>query len=98
LLFAAKNFLLPTWAMTYDTMGQVNQAFRNIVNMLHGVRDEQDHRPVGQRVRAEAGQDERRLVGALREGRLPGAFPPLHLGVCPFNLGADVPDPRPFDV
>ena len=23
----------------YDTMGQINQAFRNIVNMLHGVRD-----------------------------------------------------------
>jgi hypothetical protein len=22
-----------------DTMGQMNQAFRNIVNMLHGVRD-----------------------------------------------------------
>ena len=26
-------------AMSYDTMGQTNQAFRNIVNMLHGVRD-----------------------------------------------------------
>ncbi|MCV7313190.1 WXG100 family type VII secretion target [Mycobacterium paraffinicum] len=26
-------------ATSYDTMGQVNQAFRNIVNMLHGVRD-----------------------------------------------------------
>ena len=24
---------------SYDTMGQVNQAFRNIGNMLHGVRD-----------------------------------------------------------
>jgi WXG100 family type VII secretion target len=24
---------------SHDTMGQVNQAFRNIVNMLHGVRD-----------------------------------------------------------
>ena len=24
---------------SYDTMGQMNQAFRNIVNMLHGVRD-----------------------------------------------------------
>jgi WXG100 family type VII secretion target len=24
---------------SYDTMGQTNQAFRNIVNMLHGVRD-----------------------------------------------------------
>jgi WXG100 family type VII secretion target len=24
---------------SYDTMGQVDQAFRNIVNMLHGVRD-----------------------------------------------------------
>ena len=34
----------PSWsgqaAMTsYDTVGQMNQAFRNIVNMLHGVRD-----------------------------------------------------------
>ena len=26
-------------ATSYDTMGQVNQAFLNIVNMLHGVRD-----------------------------------------------------------
>jgi len=26
-------------AASYDTMGQINQAFRNIVNMLHGVRD-----------------------------------------------------------
>jgi WXG100 family type VII secretion target len=26
-------------ASSYDTMGQMNQAFRNIVNMLHGVRD-----------------------------------------------------------
>jgi WXG100 family type VII secretion target len=24
---------------SYDTMGQADQAFRNIVNMLHGVRD-----------------------------------------------------------
>jgi WXG100 family type VII secretion target len=24
---------------SHDTMGQMNQAFRNIVNMLHGVRD-----------------------------------------------------------
>ncbi len=24
---------------SYDTMGQMNTAFRNIVNMLHGVRD-----------------------------------------------------------
>ncbi|ORB11330.1 WXG100 family type VII secretion target, partial [Mycobacterium noviomagense] len=24
---------------SYDTMGQMNQAFRNIVNMLQGVRD-----------------------------------------------------------
>ena len=24
---------------SYDTMGQMNQAFTNIVNMLHGVRD-----------------------------------------------------------
>jgi len=24
---------------SYDTMGQMNQAFCNIVNMLHGVRD-----------------------------------------------------------
>jgi WXG100 family type VII secretion target len=24
---------------SYDTMGQTNQAFRNIVTMLHGVRD-----------------------------------------------------------
>jgi WXG100 family type VII secretion target len=24
---------------SYDTMGQMNQAFRNIVDMLHGVRD-----------------------------------------------------------
>ena len=24
---------------SYDTTGQMNQAFRNIVNMLHGVRD-----------------------------------------------------------
>ena len=24
---------------SYDIMGQMNQAFRNIVNMLHGVRD-----------------------------------------------------------
>jgi WXG100 family type VII secretion target len=24
---------------SYDTVGQMNQAFRNIVNMLHGVRD-----------------------------------------------------------
>ena len=23
----------------HDTMGQMNQAFRNIVNMLHGLRD-----------------------------------------------------------
>ena len=35
---------LPGWsgqaqATSYDTMGQMNQAFRNIVNMLHGVRD-----------------------------------------------------------
>ena len=26
-------------ATSYDTMGQVNQAFRNVVNMLRGVRD-----------------------------------------------------------
>jgi WXG100 family type VII secretion target len=26
-------------ATSLDTMGQMNQAFRNIVNMLHGVRD-----------------------------------------------------------
>ena len=26
-------------AASYDTMGQMNQAFRNIVSMLHGVRD-----------------------------------------------------------
>lgn len=26
-------------ATSYDTMGQVDQAFRNIVNMLQGVRD-----------------------------------------------------------
>ena len=26
-------------ATSYDTMGQMNQAFRNIVTMLHGVRD-----------------------------------------------------------
>jgi WXG100 family type VII secretion target len=26
-------------ATSYDTMGQMNQAFRNIVNMLQGVRD-----------------------------------------------------------
>ncbi|MCV7381839.1 WXG100 family type VII secretion target [Mycobacterium alsense] len=26
-------------ATSYDTMGQMNQAFRNIVSMLHGVRD-----------------------------------------------------------
>lgn len=26
-------------AASLDTMGQMNQAFRNIVNMLHGVRD-----------------------------------------------------------
>lgn len=26
-------------ASSYDTMGQMNQAFNNIVNMLHGVRD-----------------------------------------------------------
>jgi WXG100 family type VII secretion target len=26
-------------ATSYDTMGQMNQAFRNIVNMLHNVRD-----------------------------------------------------------
>ena len=26
-------------ATSFDTMGQMNQAFRNIVNMLHGVRD-----------------------------------------------------------
>ena len=26
-------------ATSYDTMGQMSQAFRNIVNMLHGVRD-----------------------------------------------------------
>ena len=26
-------------ATSYDTMGQMNQAFNNIVNMLHGVRD-----------------------------------------------------------
>ena len=29
----------PAQATSYDTMGQMNQAFRNIVNMLHGVRD-----------------------------------------------------------
>ncbi len=29
---------------SYDTMGQMNQAFRNIVNMLHGVRDGLDPR------------------------------------------------------
>src|SRR5581483_3198104 len=27
-------------ANSYDTMSQMNQAFRNMVNMLHGVRDE----------------------------------------------------------
>ena len=26
-------------AASYDTMGQMNHAFNNIVNMLHGVRD-----------------------------------------------------------
>lgn len=26
-------------AASYDTMGQTNTAFRNIVTMLHGVRD-----------------------------------------------------------
>jgi WXG100 family type VII secretion target len=26
-------------ATSYDTVGQLNQAFRNIVGMLHGVRD-----------------------------------------------------------
>jgi WXG100 family type VII secretion target len=26
-------------ATSYDTMGQMNTAFRNIVNMVHGVRD-----------------------------------------------------------
>ncbi|MCV7100662.1 WXG100 family type VII secretion target [Mycobacterium palustre] len=26
-------------ATSFDTMGQMNQAFRNIVSMLHGVRD-----------------------------------------------------------
>ena len=26
-------------ATSYDTMGQMNQAFRNIITMLHGVRD-----------------------------------------------------------
>jgi len=26
-------------ATSYDTVGQMNQAFRNIVSMLHGVRD-----------------------------------------------------------
>jgi WXG100 family type VII secretion target len=26
-------------ATSFDTVGQMNQAFRNIVNMLHGVRD-----------------------------------------------------------
>ena len=26
-------------ATLYDTMGQINRAFRNVVNMLHGVRD-----------------------------------------------------------
>ena len=26
-------------ATSYDTVNQMNQAFRNIVNMLHGVRD-----------------------------------------------------------
>jgi WXG100 family type VII secretion target len=25
--------------VSYDTMGQINEAFRNIVDMLHGVRD-----------------------------------------------------------
>ena len=29
---------------SYDTMGQMNQAFTNIVNMLHGVRDGLDPR------------------------------------------------------
>ncbi|MCV7341472.1 hypothetical protein MHAE_19271 [Mycobacterium haemophilum DSM 44634] len=27
-------------AISYDTIGRMDQAFRNIVNMLHGVRDE----------------------------------------------------------
>ena len=29
----------PAQVSSYDTMGQMNTAFRNIVNMLHGVRD-----------------------------------------------------------
>ena len=29
----------PAEAASLDTMGQMHQAFRNIVNMLHGVRD-----------------------------------------------------------
>ena len=40
----AQNIAGASWsgtaqATSYDTMGQMNQAFRNIVNMLHGVRD-----------------------------------------------------------
>jgi len=41
---ASQNIAGASWSGTaqmtsYDTMGQMNQAFRNIVNMLHGVRD-----------------------------------------------------------
>src|SRR5271155_766946 len=41
---SSQNIAGASWSGTaqmtsYDTMGQMNQAFRNIVNMLHGVRD-----------------------------------------------------------
>lgn len=41
---SSQNIAGASWSGTaqvtsYDTMGQVNTAFRNIVTMLHGVRD-----------------------------------------------------------
>ena len=41
---SAQNISASGWsglaeATSFDTVGQMNQAFRNIVNMLHGVRD-----------------------------------------------------------
>ena len=41
---SSQNVAGAAWSGTaqvtsYDTMGEINQAFRNIVDMLHGVRD-----------------------------------------------------------
>jgi WXG100 family type VII secretion target len=42
--------------ISYDTMGQVNQAFTNIVNMLHGVRDGADPRRYNYETQEQASQ------------------------------------------